>query len=152
MALDALKRIEIRLALEDLNTAFCYHLDHNEIPQLTALFSEAAIYTHGQRRSEGRDAITRLFEARLATGPRTSRHLATGLKLDIESECRAAGTSVCMTFAEDGEPPLTPATPFLVADFNDVYICSNNRWLIQERHITRIFTDTQNDGPVGHQK
>jgi hypothetical protein len=29
--LSELERLKIRVALEDLNTAFCYHLDHNEV-------------------------------------------------------------------------------------------------------------------------
>ena len=28
--LDEIERLKIRVALEDLNTAFCYHLDHND--------------------------------------------------------------------------------------------------------------------------
>ena len=147
---DRLKRIEIRLALQELNSAFTYHLDHNEVDELVALFSEDAIYTHGERRSEGRDAIEQLFRNRTASGPRTARHIYSGLKLDIENETRARGASICLTFAGDGVPPLIPATPYLVADFNDVYTYADGSWYIQERHITRIFADPHNPGPVGH--
>src|SRR5690606_31351211 len=120
--LTALERIEIRLELEDLNTAFTYCLDHNDVDGLVDLFTEDVLYTHGARRSEGRAEVERLFRNRAAAGPRTSRHMYSGLKLDIESRDRATGTSVCMTFGQDGLPPLAPALPILVADFNDVYV------------------------------
>jgi hypothetical protein len=55
-----------------------------------------------------------------------------------------------MTFACDGIPPISPATPFLVADFIDEYQhCPDGRWRISKRHIERIFTASDNKGPVG---
>lgn len=131
--------LEIRLALEDLNAAFAHCLDHGEIDALVDLFTEDALYTHGERISQGREAIERLFRNRVAKGPRTSRHLYSGLRFTIESETAAAGSSVCLSFAADGEPPL-PAKPFLVADFVDRYRrCEDGRWRFAERHIHRVF-------------
>jgi len=137
--LDRLDLIAIRFALEDLNTAFAHHLDHGEIEELVDLFTEDALYTHGERRSQGRPAIEELFRKRTASGPRTSRHIYSGLKLDIESTNQARGSSVCLSFAQDGSPPL-PATPFLVADFEDSYACCDDgKWRFSERHIHRVF-------------
>jgi ketosteroid isomerase-like protein len=149
-ALDSLQRIQIRLALEDLNSGFTHFLDHDRIEELADLFTEDALYTHGERRSAGRAAIRALFERRAAAGVRTCRHLSTGLRLDIESAAAARGSSVCLTFAFDGPPPVTPATPHLVADFDDVYrLCPDGKWRIAVRHIRRIFTAASNTGPVG---
>jgi ketosteroid isomerase-like protein len=148
--LEPLERILIRQALEDLNTAFTHHLDHGEIAELADLFTEDALYTHGDRRSEGRTAIEQLFRVRTAAGPRTSRHIYSGLKLSIEGPDRATGTSVCMAFAQNGVPPLTPATPLLVADFEDVYRRGGDgKWRFRERHIRRIFASPESGGPVG---
>ena len=130
---------EIRLELEALNAAFAHHLDHNEIDALIDLFTPDALYTHGARASRGRDEIEQLFRRRQANGPRTSRHLLSGLRLSIESATQAAGTSVCLSFAADGTPPL-PARPFLVADFEDRYrLDGDGRWRFAERHIHRVF-------------
>jgi hypothetical protein len=150
--LTALERLEIRVALEDLNTAFTYCLDHHDIDGLVELFTEDALYTHGPRRSEGRAAIEALFRGRAAAGPRTARHLYSGLRLEIESETFARGTSVCMTFAQNGLPPLAPALPILVADFNDIYVrgAEDGRWRIRARHIERIFVDHEDTMPVGY--
>jgi hypothetical protein len=151
--MDDLALIKIRFALQDLNTAFTYFLDHDRIDDLVDLFTEDAVYTHAERRSEGRVAIRALFTARADAGVRTCRHLYTGLKLDIENEASARGGSVCMTFAFDGRPPVTPATPYLVADFDDVYrLCADGKWRIAVRAIHRIFVSAANPGPVGLQK
>lgn len=137
--LSASESLAIRRALEDLNTAFAHHLDHDEIDELVDLFAADALYTHGERISRGRDEIERLFRQRAAKGPRTSRHLLSGLRLSIESATEATGTSVCLSFAADGTPPL-PAKPFLVADFEDRYRRDDDgRWRFAERHIHRVF-------------
>jgi hypothetical protein len=146
---DALIRIQIRLAIEDLNTSFTYHLDHNEIDQLVDLFAVDAVYTHGPRISRGRAAIRGLFEARRSAGVRTARHLSSGLRLNIEDQANATGSSVCMTFAFDGPAPVPNALPHLVADFEDRYRCDpDGRWRIAERNIRRIFVAADNPGPV----
>jgi hypothetical protein len=147
--LSALERLEIRVALEDLNTAFCYHLD--EVEALLELFTDDVYYTHGPRKTNGKAELGQVFRGRTATSPRTARHLYSGLKLEIESATRARGTSVCMTFGQNGVPPLAPAVPILVADFDDLYERgTDGRWRIRERHITRIFVDSHASAPQGH--
>jgi len=147
---ERLAAIETRQALEDLNAAFCRHLDHGELAALVDLFCDDAVYSHGSRRSQGREAIAALFHARQAAGPRTSRHLQCGLRLTIVDENHAEGQSSCLTFAADAAPPVVPATPHLVADFIDSYRrCPDGRWRLASRHIERIFIAADNPGPVG---
>ena len=149
-ALSELERLTIRVALEDLNTAFCHHLDHNEVDALLELFVDDVYYTHGSRISRSKAELEEVFRNRSATETRTARHMYSGLRLDIESAIRARGTSVCMTFAAYGEPPLSPAIPTLVADFVDQYVRSDDgRWRFKERHIHRIFVAPDNPGPIG---
>ena len=81
--LSALERLEIRVALEELNTAFCYHLDHDEVDKLLDLFTDDVFYTHGPRRTNGKAELEQVFRGRTASGPRTSRHLYSGLRLEI---------------------------------------------------------------------
>ena len=151
--LSDLERLTIRVALEDLNTAFCYHLDHNEVDALLELFVDDVYYTHGSRVSRGKAELAEVFRNRSGTQTRTARHMYSGLKLDIESPTRARGTSVCMTFAAYGEPPLSPAIPTLVADFVDEYVRGDDsRWRFKERHIHRIFVAPDNPGPIGQKR
>ncbi len=149
-SLERLERIEIRLALEALNTDFCHFLDYNQIDELVDLFTEEANYSHGARLTKGRDEIRQLFTSRVVKKVRTSRHMQTGLKIVLQNLKMATGKSVCMTFASDGPSPISPATPFLVADFIDEYLlCDDGKWRIKKRHIERIFTASDNEGPVG---
>jgi ketosteroid isomerase-like protein len=148
--LDELEKLKIRVALQDLNTAFCYHLDHNEVDALLALFTDDVYYTHGTRISRGKAELEKVFRSRSQTEVRTARHMYSGLKLELETATRASGTSVCMTFGAYGEPPLSPAIPTLVADFVDGYERgADGRWRIKERHIHRIFVAPDNPGPIG---
>jgi hypothetical protein len=148
--LTELERLQIRVALEDLNTAFCYHLDHNEVDELLELFVDDVYYTHASRVSRGKAELAQVFRGRSATQMRTARHMYSGLKLTIDSATRARGTSVCMTFGQYGEPPLTPAIPTLVADFVDEYLRGDDgKWRFKERHIHRIFVAPDNPGPLG---
>ena len=152
-ALSDLERLQIRVALEDLNTAFCYHLDHNEVDALLELFVDDVYYTHGSRVSRSKAELAEVFRSRGAAQVRTARHMYSGLRLEIESSTRARGTSVCMTFGQYGEPPLSPAIPTLVADFVDEYVRgSDGNWRFKERHIHRIFVAPDNTGPLGQKK
>jgi hypothetical protein len=147
---ERLTLLETRLALEELNTNFCFFLDHGHIDKLLALFTETANYSHGTRKSVGRSEIAKVFTQRTEAGPRTARHLYSGLQIDIHSADSASGTSVCMTFACNGEAPIVPATPYLIADFIDKYERgSDGFWRISMRHIERIFIADSNTGPVG---
>ena len=142
--------IEIKLALNELNADFCYLLDHRETDRFAELFTEDAIYTHGARASHGRSAIHKLFDERNQAGTRISRHLQTGLRIDLIDGHSAKGSSVCMTFAADAQPPVAAAMPHLVADFSDEYrLCEDQRWRFSRRHIERIFVAPENKGPVG---
>jgi hypothetical protein len=142
--------LEARLALEELNTNFCFYLDHGEIDLLLGLFTEDAIYIHGTRHSSGRAEIATVFDKRREAGPRTARHLYSGLRVHMHAADHASGSSVCMTFASQGEAPLVPAIPHLVADFFDDYVRGDDGiWRIRKRRIERIFVAADNPGPVG---
>ena len=144
------KRLEIELAIRAVNADFCFFLDHDEISQLADLFTDDALYTHGSRESHGRSAILELFAARGSAGTRTSRHLQSGLRLQIDSETSATGQSVCMTFGADQSAPIPSTEPHLIADFVDEYRhCADGRWRISRRHIERIFVAPSNQGPIG---
>lgn len=141
---------ETRFALESVNNDFCYFLDHNRVDELLDLFTEDAVYSHGSRRSSGRDEIRAVFDSRTSDNDRTARHMQTGLRVSLINEKEAKGESVCMTFAADALPPIDGVEPYLVADFIDEYrYCEDSKWRISKRHIERIFVAKNNPGPVG---
>jgi ketosteroid isomerase-like protein len=143
-------RIEDRLAIDDLNAEFAYCLDHNEVAPLVALFTDDAIYSHGSRQSVGKDEIAAFFRSRTAAGPRTARHFCSGLRLFFLEDEVARATSLWLTFAHNGSPPIANCDPFLVADFMDVYRRgADGRWRIESRHIEPIFRNPAIPPPGG---
>ena len=139
-----------RQAITDLNNDFCYYLDHGQVDELVELFCEDALYTHGRRTSRGREEVRQLFESRRGAKRRTTRHIQSGLRIEITDATRAIGRSVCLTFGADASPPIIPATPYLVADFIDEYRkCDDGLWRLRSRHIERIFVAETNRGPEG---
>ena len=143
----------IRQELADLNSDFCFYLDHGMVDELADLFCEDPLYTHGTRVSSGREGIRLLFEGRRGATNRTSRHLQYGLRIQVVDADNARGQSVCLTFGANEQPPVSPATPYLVADFIDEYRrCADGRWRIARRHIERIFVAEDNKGPEGAAK
>ena len=133
------QRISDQLAIERLNADFRQWLDEGDTQAFCALFTEDALYSNGPRQAQGREAIAAFMQGRTAHGPRTTRHIYSGLKIDFEGDDRARGISVWMSFAWNGEPPISMAEPFLVADMEDLYVKQGGQWLIAERRITPIF-------------
>ena len=66
--LSDVERLTIRAALEDLNTAFCHHLDHDDVDELLGLFTDDVYYTHGTRVSRGKAELEQVFRGRDVRG------------------------------------------------------------------------------------
>lgn len=132
-----------RRAIAALNDDFCHELDRGTVDGLVALFTPGAVYSRDARVSEGADAIRALLEARTANGPRTSRHLMSGLRIVFTGPDEAVGLSLCTVFTAAGAPPIAGAAPGAVADFEDVYIRTDEGWRFARRHIRTIFQAAQ---------
>jgi len=133
------QRIADQLAIERLNAEFRRCLDTGDAAGFSALFTEDALYANGPREARGQAEIAAFVSSRTAAGPRTSRHVYSGLMVDFEGADRARATSVWMSFAWNGAPPIPMATPFLVADMDDVYVRTTDGWRFAERRITPVF-------------
>lgn len=132
---------EDMIMIQKLNDDFCYELDRGTPEGFAALFTEDVIYTRGERKSFGRDEVLDFAKGRTAKGPRTARHIASGLRVQFEDETTATGLSCCVTFGASAKPPIPSTLPVLVADFHDIYKKVLGKWLFKERHIVAIFED-----------
>ena len=128
-----------RWELQELNARYAHALDHNDLEAFLLLFTPDALYTLQARRSQGREALAAFFTGRQSRGPRTTRHLFSGLQLVFTGDRAATGSSVWMSFAAQGVAPIAPAEPYLVADMQDRYVLQEERWLFAERHILPVF-------------
>jgi uncharacterized protein (TIGR02246 family) len=132
-----------RLELQELNSRYAQALDHNDLDAFLAVFAPDALYRFEQRRSQGHAQLADFFTGRQARGPRTTRHLFSGLQLRFTADDEATGNSVWMSFAAQGLPPFSQAEPFLVADMADRYVLQGGRWLFAERRITPVFRQAE---------
>ena len=147
--MDRLERLADLLAIQELNAAFAYHLDHGEITPLVALFTDDARYSNGARVSSGKVAIEAFYRGRAEGGVRTSRHLYSGLRIRLDGADQAGATSVWMSFAQNAAPPIDYSVPFLVADFIDAYRRGQDGvWRISSREIRPIFRDPNGVPPA----
>ena len=125
--------------IQALNDAFCYELDRGTPEGFAALFTDDARYTHGTRQSRGRAEVLAFARSRTSAGPRTSRHIQSGLRVTLQGATKATGISCCTTFAASADPPIATTLPTLIADFHDVYLLLEDGWRFAERHIVPIF-------------
>jgi uncharacterized protein (TIGR02246 family) len=128
-----------RRAIEALNGDFCHALDRGTIDDVVALFTPDAVYSRDARVSSGQGEIRALLEARIANGPRTARHMTSGLRIAFTGPDGATGLSVCTVYTAAGEPPIPAAAPGAVADFEDVYVRTEAGWRFARRHIRTLF-------------
>jgi hypothetical protein len=132
-------RLSDRQAITQLNNDFCQELDRGTVEGFLALFASDALYTNGPRILRGAEQIREFYIARTRDGPRTSRHLVSGLRIEFTGDRAARGLSACLTFSAPGLPPIESTTPAIVADFEDVYAFDGARWQFAERHIRPMF-------------
>lgn len=131
-----------RVAIEELNAHFAYCLDHADYQGLEDVFSADARYQSGEKELLGCAAIVSHFQSRSTLGARTTRHMGSSLRLRFETVDRARGHSVWLSFACNALAPIAQVTPFMVADFDDLYKRDETGfWRVYERIITPVFRD-----------
>jgi len=131
----------IRSEIETLLAEFAWRIDHGADESAADLFTPDGWYAWGpDRRSAGRDAIRAAYRARVTRGLRTSRHLVTNLRFGSITADRVEVTSIMTLYAEDGPPP-HPANVLMIADFEDVCVRDNGRWLFESRNLIELFND-----------
>lgn len=130
-----------RLAIEELNAAFCRSLDSQQYDDLADLLTPDALYRSGPKPLGGSAAVVAFFKGRAGQiAPRTTRHMQSGLRLSFAADGReASGLSVAIAYAGHGPAPVDQAAPFMVADFQDVYLKGDDGlWRIKERIISPV--------------
>lgn len=129
-----------RVAIEELNACFAHCLDHGDYEGLGDVFTADARYLSGANELLGCAAIVSYFQSRSTSGARTTRHMGCGLCLRFDAVDRARGQSVWLSFAFNAVAPIARVTPFMVADFEDIYVRGETGlWRVHERIITPVF-------------
>ena len=135
------QQLEIELALQALNADFCFFSRPRQKQSISeSIYRRRSLYAWKPRITRQTRNSRAIRENVVQQETRTSRHLQSGLRLQIETENAASGQSVCMTFGADQMPPISLTEPLLIADFVDRYERGpDDRWRFSKRHIERIF-------------
>lgn len=134
-------RLADRLAIRELNDAFAYGLDQNDVGFFLTIFTDDVKYRNGERRLNGMAEMEPFFRSRADAG-RISRHFWSGLRIQFVSDDEATGIANYMTFAGEGPLPIDSTLPFVVSNVRDVYRRhADGRWLIAEREIDSLFVN-----------
>ena len=137
----ALLRAEIDAVLAD----WAYYLDHGQLDELAALFTEDALFVTGDLELRGRVKIKNRYLER--TVVRSTRHTYSGLRVSaVEGDretvpadsddgtgrpMRVRAWSTWVNYAANAAPPVDDVGVYVVADFDDVLTwCADERWRI----------------------
>lgn len=135
-----------RLAIEELNATVAACLDHQDYAALGDAFTAEALYVSGPRQLVGPREIIEFFVSRKESGgPRTTRHMGSGLRLEFNERATSArGASIWVSYASNTVAPVDHLAIFMVADFEDCYVLqSDGFWRISERVIRPVFKNAE---------
>ncbi len=136
---------QLRTEIEQLLSEFAHRLDLDHGLRVHELFTEDGSYIIDGRPLTGHETIRSGYEQRAALGLRTGRHLFTNVLVQPDTADRVRVQSVLVLYADDGEPILPARPPLVVADFADVCVRREGRWLFETRDLKTVFRD---DRPV----
>ncbi len=130
-------RLESRFAIQELVSAYCVACDEHDLPRLSALFTEDAIYDSpsGVLRAQGRAAImemfTRTFRIR---GPGFHWTHDAFIRFDADDPDRASGT-----IASHAETSVDGVASLAAMKYDDTYARVNGEWLFARRSIRFLY-------------
>ncbi|MCY4565348.1 MAG: nuclear transport factor 2 family protein [Gammaproteobacteria bacterium] len=130
-------RLESRIAITELVSAYCEACDEHDIPRLAALFAEDAVYgsPSGVLVSTGRAEIAEMFvRAFQVRGP--GFHWTHDLVINFDEESADRATGVVASHAET----FVNRVPSLAAmKYDDEYRRVDGRWLFARRSIRFLY-------------
>ncbi|WP_342659997.1 hypothetical protein Rruber_04268 [Rhodococcus ruber] len=109
------------------------------------LYTEDGICVMPALTMSGRDEIARGYAARVAHGPRLSRHLVSNLVTDSRGDGQVTATYALTLFARNGVAPLALESPQAICDVTDDFVRVGSQWLIQQRVLDAVFVAPNND-------
>jgi len=133
-------RYAIERAIERLNADYWFEVDRNEGRRAHEMFVEDGCYTTSMKQRTGRAAIADFYRGRRAPGPRTARHVATNMRVDVADCDHASADWILLLHAADGLPVLPSEPAIMIADVRDECVRgADGVWRYRSRTIMPIF-------------
>jgi len=131
----ALKRI-----FEDIIIGIWYDIDHLDGSGVSRCFWPDGSILFSERLVRGRDAIDATYAARVARGPRLSRHIVSNVHLASLTSDTARVVSTFRLYAADGHPVAPNTEPLSINDcIDDFRRTPDGEWLIEHRAMVHLF-------------
>jgi uncharacterized protein (TIGR02246 family) len=131
----ALKRF-----FEDMIIAIWYDIDHRDGAGVSRCFWPDGTLLFSERLVRGRAGIAAAYAARVARGPRLSRHVVSNVHLAELTADTARVVSTFRLYAADGHPVAPNTEPLTVQDcIDDFRRTPDGEWLIEHRAMTHLF-------------
>jgi ketosteroid isomerase-like protein len=140
--LSDIDRLLIERACDRLVQEYCHWTDHGEAARVADLFTEDAVWTSADNTMSGRDAIRRGFTIRQNNRKRMSRHVCTGLLLDIIDQSTAHGVVYLTLYRHDGDPERRTSptqAPSMIGEYRDEFVRTADGWRFRRREIRISF-------------
>lgn len=131
----ALKRL-----FEDIIIGIWYDIDHLDGSGVSRCFWPDGTLLFSERLVRGRDGIDAAYAARVARGPRLSRHVVSNIHVAELTENTARVVSTFRLYAADGQPVAPNTEPLTVNDcIDDFRRTDDGEWLIEHRAMVHLF-------------
>lgn len=130
-----LAELDVRVACEDLVTAYAHFIDLGDAAAVADLFTDDGVWHGGNVHMEGGAEIKAGFGRRAATD-RRSAHVCTNLAVTSDGPDAADGVCYFTLYRHDGGDPGTPAPlagPAMVGVYRDRFVRTDAGWRFASR-------------------
>ena len=139
--MQALERIEIERACEQLSIAYARHVDFKEYDRFAELFTEDGHLTAGSA-LDGREAIRQSMKQR--SDRLRSRHVLTNIHVEVIDADHARGITYLSLYRHIGDEsladgPIHLAGPAAVGHYEDEFVRTAAGWRIARRVLRFAF-------------
>ncbi len=130
----------VKRLLEDIIVAIWYDIDHRDGSAVSRYFWPDGTILFHERLVRGRAEIAATYAARVARGPRLSRHIVSNMHLAELTRDTAKVVSTFRLYAADGHPVAPNTEPLTVNDLVDEFRRTpDGEWLIARRAMIHLF-------------
>jgi len=128
-------------ALYNLEVRHWHDVNHNQGATAHDLYTEDGLFSVGETRHEGREAIREFYAWRRTRGARVARHIVNNLSFSLDADGRTAWVTGTITlFAADGSPSLPSKAPTMVADLkNECRLGEDSQWRFKSHVLVPLF-------------
>jgi hypothetical protein len=129
----------IASALTALETDYWYDVDHNWGRSAHELYTAEGVFTIGDKRMPGREAVREFYSWRAGRGDRTARHVITNIRVRCTDASHATLECIMSLYAADGVPVHESRPAIMIADIVSECVLQDGAWLFASHELRPLF-------------